>query len=95
VHDLDGAIPGGFDLAYSFDVIEHIDDPFAFLRELESRAAIVVVNLLEPVPGETPLHRALPIPAILRHAKRHGLLLHRVYHERSHLIAYRTSSKGS
>src|SRR5438067_9406396 len=38
-------IPGGFDAAYSFDVIEHVDDPIAFLEELEKRAHVVMVNL--------------------------------------------------
>ncbi|MHB8692694.1 MAG: glycosyltransferase [Solirubrobacteraceae bacterium] len=95
IHDLDGSVPGGFDLAYSFDVIEHVDDPFAFLRSLEQRASVVVVNLLEPVAGETPLHRELPIKQLLRHASERGLILHRMYHGRSHLIAYRSSSTGS
>jgi GT2 family glycosyltransferase len=92
IHDLDESVPAGFDAAYAFDVIEHVDDPFGFLRELEARAAVVVVNLLEPIAGETPLHRRLPISALLRHAERRGLLRHRVYHGRSHLIAYRSSS---
>jgi GT2 family glycosyltransferase/2-polyprenyl-3-methyl-5-hydroxy-6-metoxy-1,4-benzoquinol methylase len=91
VHDLDGDVPGGFDAAYAFDVIEHVDDPFALLRELERRAAVVVVNLLEPVDDDTPLHRALPIGAILRHASRQGVLAHRVYDGRSHLVAYRSA----
>jgi glycosyltransferase involved in cell wall biosynthesis len=94
IHDLDGAVPGGFDAAYAFDVIEHVDDPFAFLAELESRAAIVMVNLLEPAPGETPLHRPLPIRALLAHATRRGLLRYRRYYGRSHLIAYRGTALG-
>jgi hypothetical protein len=72
-------------------VIEHVDDPFAFLAELEQRAAIVAVNLLEPVPDDTPLHRELPIQALLAHAARHGLLLHRRYHGRSNLVIYRST----
>jgi SAM-dependent methyltransferase len=88
VHDLDLDVPAGFDLAYAFDVIEHVEDPWAFLAELEARAELVVVNLLAPVPGDTALHRKLPIPAILRHAERRGLRHYRRHHGRSHLIAY-------
>lgn len=90
VHDIDREVPGGFDLAYAFDVIEHVDDPFAFLAELEARAQIVLVNLLEPDPGDTHLHRVLPIPDLLAHAKSRGLLHHRMHHGRSHLVAYRS-----
>jgi GT2 family glycosyltransferase/2-polyprenyl-3-methyl-5-hydroxy-6-metoxy-1,4-benzoquinol methylase len=89
VHDLDATVPGGFDLAYAFDVLEHVDDPFALLAELEARAAVVLVNLLAPVADDTPLHRPLPIGAIVRHATRRGLLRHRLLHGRSHVIAYR------
>jgi SAM-dependent methyltransferase len=95
VYDLDGEVPGGFDLAYAFDVIEHVDDPFAFLAELERRAAIVVVNLLEPIAGDTPLHRTLPIAALRNHARERGLLHHRLYHGRSHLVAYRSAEARS
>ncbi|HEY5317473.1 MAG TPA: methyltransferase, partial [Solirubrobacteraceae bacterium] len=96
VYDLDGVVPDGFDAAYAFDVIEHVEDAFAFLAELERRAAVVVVNLLEPVPGDTPLHRSLPIGAILAHATDRGLLRYRRYYGRSHLIAYRgTPAPGS
>jgi GT2 family glycosyltransferase/2-polyprenyl-3-methyl-5-hydroxy-6-metoxy-1,4-benzoquinol methylase len=93
LHDLDAGVPDGFDAAYAFDVIEHVRDPFEFLAELERRARIVVVNLLEPVPGDTPLHRPLAVAAILAHATRRGLLRHRRYHGRSHLIAYRSARR--
>jgi GT2 family glycosyltransferase len=93
VYDLDGDVPGGFDAAFAFDVIEHVDDPFAFLAELERRAAIVAVNLLEPVPGDTTLHRELPIRALLSHATERGLLHHRRHHGRSHLVVYRSSRR--
>lgn len=88
VHDLDRSVPGGFDAAYSFDVIEHVDDPYGFLAELESRAALVAVNLLEPVPGETELHRPLPTAALLRRICRRRLIAYRFLHARSHLVVY-------
>lgn len=84
----DEEIPGGFDAAYSFDVIEHVDDPFAFLAEMERRARIVVVNFLSPAPDDTHLHKPLPIPALLDHAERRGLIRYRLYHGRSHLVIY-------
>jgi SAM-dependent methyltransferase len=88
-HDIDaGGPPEGFDTAYAFDVIEHVDDPFVFLGELERRAQVVVVNLLEPVPDETELHRELPIPSLLRRAERGHVLRYRIHHERSHLMTY-------
>ena len=91
VYDLDrDDIPGGFDVAYSFDVIEHVEDPFAFLAELEQRAGLVMVNFLEPDPDDTHLHRPLPIGDLLGHALRKGLVHYRRYHGRSHLVAYRS-----
>lgn len=95
VYDLENdSVPAGFDLAYSFDVIEHVDDPFAFLAELEGRAEVVMVNLLEPDPDDTHLHRPLPIQALLRHAADCGLLHYRVYHGRSHLVVYRSGGSS-
>jgi hypothetical protein len=93
VHNVDEHVPGGFDLAYSFDVIEHVEDPIAFLQRLESRAAIVMVNLLEPDPDDTHLHRPLPVASLLDRAQERGLLLYRRYYGRSHLMAY--CSNGS
>lgn len=102
VYDLDAEeVPGGFDAAFAFDVIEHVEDPFAFLAELERRAGLVVVNLLEPEPPDlapdphAQLHRPLPIAALIEHAERSGLALHRLYHGRSHLIAYRSPRSPS
>jgi SAM-dependent methyltransferase len=95
VFDLDTAPPpGGFDAAYAFDVIEHVDDPFAFLGELEGRAGLVLVNFLEPEEGETALHRELPIGDLLRHAAGRDLRAYRVHHGRSHLVAYDPSPVG-
>lgn len=83
-------VPDGFGLAYSFDVIEHVEDPFGFLADLEQRAELVMVNFLEPDPEDTHLHRPLPIDALLGHARDRGLLHYRLYHGRSHLVVYRS-----
>jgi SAM-dependent methyltransferase len=89
VYDLDrDPPPAGFDLAYAFDVVEPVADPQAFLAELESRATLVLVNLLDPEPGETPLHHEVPVPTLMAHARQRGLRHHRVHHGRSHLVAY-------
>ena len=94
VHDIERAVPGGFDAAYSFDVIEHVEDPFAFLSELESRARLVVVNLLEPAPIEPPFHHDLPIGDLLSHVAERRLVSYRVLYGRSHLVLYRPDSVG-
>ena len=88
-------IPGGFDAAYSFDVIEHVDDPIAFLEELEKRARIVMVNLLEPDPNDIHLHKPLPIKELIARAESKGLVYYRNFYGRSHLIAYRSGAKAS
>ena len=88
IHDLDKGVPGGFDAAYSFDVIEHVQDPFEFLVEMERRGDIVLVNLLEPEPHEQEIHHDLPIPEILQHAASLGLISYRVHHGSSHLVGY-------
>lgn len=95
VYDVEGEVPGGFDAAYSFDVIEHVDDPWAFLAQLERRARVVMVNLLEHDPTDTHLHRPLPVAAIVRHAAREGLLFYHRYQRRSHLLAYATDGRVS
>jgi SAM-dependent methyltransferase len=95
IHDIDRRPPdGGFDAAFAFDVLEHVDDPFATLAAMEARAALVVVNVLEPEAGETPLHRPLPIDDLLAHARARGLRRYRVYHGRSHLVAYAPATRG-
>jgi hypothetical protein len=88
VYDIEHEVPTGFDAAFAFDVIEHVDDPFAFLGELEKRASIVAVNLLEPVEGDTDLHHDLPVADLLAHVRSRRLLSHRVHHGRSHLVVY-------
>jgi SAM-dependent methyltransferase len=89
IHDLDGHVPGGFDAAYAFDVIEHVDDPDAFLAAMEQRAALVEVNLLAPVPFDQDLHHELPVGRLLRHAAARRLVSYRLLHGRSHLVLYR------
>jgi SAM-dependent methyltransferase len=93
VHDLRGEVPAGFDAAYAFDVIEHVEDPFAFLAEMERRARIVVVNFLEPDPDDTVLHHDLPIEALVRHATDRHLLHYAVLHHRSHLVIYESARR--
>lgn len=96
LYDLDsGEPPGGFDLAYAFDVIEHVDDPYGFLERLERQARLVLVNFLDPEPGETALHRELPVAALLGHVAARGLLRYRRHHGRSHLVLYEpAASRG-
>ena len=90
VWNLDVEVPDGFDAAYAFDVIVHGGDPFAFLGQLERRADLVLVNLLEPGPAEREpaSHRELPIDAIRARAVDRGLRSYRIHHGRSHLVAY-------
>jgi SAM-dependent methyltransferase len=95
VHDLDGDVPAGFDAAYAFDVIEHVDDPFAFLARMEARAALVEVNVLAPVPFDQDLHHELPVRRLLAHAARRRLVAYRLLHGRSHLVLYRPEPAGA
>jgi SAM-dependent methyltransferase len=90
IYDLDNdPPPPGWDGAYSFDVIEHVEDPFSFLGNLERLSNLVVVNFLEPLPNEVDIHsHALPIPRLVEHAARQKLRRYRVYHDRSHLVLY-------
>jgi SAM-dependent methyltransferase len=89
IYDLDSAPPEpGWDAAYSFDVIEHVEDPFALLANLERLSSLVVVNFLEPLPDEPDVHHELPIPDLLRHAADRRLRRYRLYYGRSHLVLY-------
>src|SRR4051812_24725114 len=94
VHDLDEHVPGGFDAAFAFDVIEHVPDPFAFLGEMESRARLVEVNFLEPEVDEQALHYRLPVSRLVRHAARHPLRYYRVLYAGSHLVLYESRMAG-
>ncbi len=86
-------LPPGHDLAYAFDVLEHVEEPLALLAAMERSAALVLVNLLEPEPGETALHHELPVAALLDHATARGLVRYRRFHGgRSHLVLYRGAS---
>jgi SAM-dependent methyltransferase len=95
VHDLDGAVPGGFDAAYAFDVAEHVENATTFLAELESHADLVCVNLLEFEPNEQRLHYPLPIGDLLRRAARGRIEAYRVVHGSSHLVLYRPQESNA
>lgn len=90
VHDLDKHVPDDFDAAYAFDVIEHVEDPFAFLAEMERRARLIEVNLLAPDPFDQDLHHELPVADLLNHVTRRRLVSYRLLYGRSHLVLYRT-----
>src|SRR3954471_1897113 len=95
VVDLDQGWPDGpFDLAYAFDVLEHVPDPFATLRAMEDRASLVLVNFLEGFePGG--IHaRELPIGPLLEHVRAQNLLRHEVFYGRSHLVLYEPARTG-
>jgi SAM-dependent methyltransferase len=88
IHDLEVEVPGGFDAAYSFDVIEHVPDAFAFLDAMESRACVVAVNLLEFDEHEQELHYELPIHELLAHIGQRTLILYEILHGSSHFVIY-------
>jgi SAM-dependent methyltransferase len=95
VYDLDaGPPPAGHDAVYCFDVIEHVEDPFAFVGLLEASAALVCVNFLAEEPDDIALHHALPVRGLLARAARQGLVRYRRYHGRSHLVLYRPGPGG-
>jgi SAM-dependent methyltransferase len=88
VHNLEEGVPDGFDAAFAFDVIEHVEDPFAFLGEMERRSKVVMVNFLEPEADDQPLHRDLPVRELVDHAANAHLISYGVYHGCSHLVLY-------
>jgi SAM-dependent methyltransferase len=90
IHDLDaGPLPTGFDLAYAFDVLEHVPGWRDLLASMERAARLVCVNALETSPDETMLHRELPVREIVRHAAQRHLLRYSRFHDgRSHLLVY-------
>ena len=90
IHDLAKEVPDGFDASFAFDVIEHVEDPFAFLAEMEKRSRLVEVNFLEPEPDDQEIHHELPIPELLRRAADHRLRHYAILHGRSHLVVYGT-----
>lgn len=94
VHDIDREVPGGFDAAFAFDVIEHVEDPYAFLGEMESRAALVEVNFLEFDEHEQDLHHELPIRDLVRRAAALDLRYYRVFYGGSHLVVYGSERAG-
>jgi glycosyltransferase involved in cell wall biosynthesis len=88
VHDVDASVPSGFELAYCFDVIEHVEDPFDFLAKLEATADLVAINFLEPAEDDVHVHKPLPIKALLRHATSRGLVHYSKHYGRSHFVIY-------
>jgi 2-polyprenyl-3-methyl-5-hydroxy-6-metoxy-1,4-benzoquinol methylase len=90
VHDLDaGPLPTGFDVAYAFDVLEHVDDPLTLLAAMEASARLVCVNLLDTSEDESVLHRELPVDAIVARARERGLRTDRRFHDgRVRLLVY-------
>lgn len=95
VHDLDAEVPGGFDAVFAFDVIEHVPNPYAFLREMERRATLVEVNLLAFEEHEQALHHKLPIRPLLRYAASRRLEAYRYLHGGSHLLLYGPEHVGA
>ena len=89
IFDLDTSPPRpGWDAAYAFDVIEHVDDPFAFLTTMEGLAGLVAVNFLEPAEHERAVHHTLPVKQLLAHVSIMTMRQYRLYHGRSHLVVY-------
>ena len=89
IYDLDRQTPpAGSDLVYAFDVIEHVDDPFAFLDSLESVGELVAVNFLRTSAQDVTVHRKLPLRALLDRAASRNLERYHHFHGRSHFVVY-------
>lgn len=90
IYDFDrDELPADADAVYSFDVIEHVADPFDFLDRMERCGRLVVVNFLMDGPDEeNVLHRELPLTALLGRAAAGRLHHYGRYHGRSHLVIY-------
>lgn len=95
IHDLDGDVPSGFDATFAFDVLEHVENPFAMLGEMERRARLVEVNLLEPAAhDDQEIHHDLPLEDLVQYAASHRLLMYETFHGSSHLIVYKSWRLG-
>ena len=88
VLDVEAGIGSGYDAAFAFDVLEHVEAPLDVLRTIEAAARTIVVNLLAPSPDDTHVHRPLDIDGVLRDVSRHRVRAYEVHHGRSHLVAY-------
>ena len=88
IHDLDaGPLPTGFDAAYAFDVLEHVEEPLKLLDAMERAARLVCVNLLATTEEDSVLHRELPVDAIAARAR--NVRVDRPFHDgRSRLLIY-------
>lgn len=85
-------LPAGlrFDLAYSFDVLEHVEDPVGFLERLEGMASIVAVNfIIEEHSDEFPMHFTHDWAALLERTEReHTLIFDSFLYPNSQLVVY-------
>ena len=80
-----------FDLAYSFDVLEHVADPFSFLELLEGVADYVAVNfIVEEHNANFPMHYAHDWQKLERWiAERNTVLCRSLLYPNSQLVVYR------
>lgn len=96
VYDLDrDEVPGGFDLVYTFDVLDEVEDPRLLLDRIESLGRLVLVNVVEPEHDEVQPRRRLPAAELLRRAAGRGLVRQRLHHGRSRLVLYRPEATGA